>query len=153
MNHPFFMPVKQATSQGGSELGSVFRFVAGRADALFQGFNAVDQHLKGMHEFAVITFESFDPLDQLGGGFLRQGHWGWRHGVARALENCTVCTHVQLQELIQHLAVLYSLSPAEFLEALAGWREKQGTQESSRSLRRDTWECSLTREWIRNRRS
>lgn len=153
MNHPFFMPVKQAASQGGSELGSVFRFVAGRADALFQGFNAVDQHLKGMHEFAVITFESFDPFDQLGGGFLRQGHRGWRHGVARALENCTVCAHVQLQELIQHLAMLYSLGPAEFLEALAGWREKQGTQESSRSLRRDTWECSLTSSKICRRRS
>ena len=153
MNHPFFMPVDQAVSEGGSGLGGVFRFVAGRADALFQGFNAVDQHLKGMHEFAVITFESFDPFDQLGGGFLRQRHRGWRHGVAMALENCTVCTHVQLHQLIKHLAVLYSLGPAEFLEALTGWGEKQGTQESSRSLRRDTEEYLLTHEWICRRRS
>ena len=153
MNHPFFMPVDQAASESGSELGSVFRFVAGRADALFQGFNAVDQHLKGMHEFAVITFESFDPFDDLGGGFFRQGHRGWRHRVARALENCPICAHVQLQELIKHLAMLYSLGPAEFLEALTGWGEKQGTQESSRSLRRDTWEYLLTHEWICKRRS
>jgi hypothetical protein len=73
--------------------------------------------------------------------------------VARALENCPICAHVQLQELIQHLAMLYSLGPAEFLEALAGWREKQGTQESSRSLRRDTWEYLLTLRWICKRRS
>jgi hypothetical protein len=66
--------------------------------------------------------------------------------VARALENCPICAHVQLHQLIKHLAVLYSLGPAEFLEALTGWGEKQGTQESSRSLRRDTWEYLLTHE-------
>ena len=109
----------------------MLRLVAGRSDALFQCVHPVDQHFKGVHKLPVITFESFDPLDELGGCFLRQWHRGRRHGMTMALENRTLRAHIQLNQLIKHLTMLHSLGPAEFLEALAGWCEKQRTGEST----------------------